>query len=171
LDVYSDRGAASRRLALRRPNRADAEAIRRLADDWEVATGLARVPHPYTLNDAHFFLDTVVPTDAVWILENAHSGEPVGVAGLTPLIDSMELGYWLGREFWGQGFATEAASTILDYAFGARITSKVIAGYFADNLRSARVLEKLGFQITGESLRFCLARGRKVRHYDMLLTR
>jgi RimJ/RimL family protein N-acetyltransferase len=164
---------ASRRLTLRKPNRADAQAIRRLADDWEVASGLARVPHPYTLSDAHFFLETVVPREAVWILENARSGEPVGVAGLTPLNQAgyMELGYWLGRAFWGQGLATEAARTILDYTFGARIASKIAAGYFADKLRSERVLRKLGFQITGESTRSCLPRGKKLRYHDMLLTR
>jgi RimJ/RimL family protein N-acetyltransferase len=83
----------------------------------------------------------------------------------------MELGYWLGRAFWGQGLATEAASTILDYAFGARIASKIAAGYFADNLRSERVLRKLRFQISGESTRLCLARGKKLRYHEMLLTR
>jgi RimJ/RimL family protein N-acetyltransferase len=118
-------------------------------------------------------LDQIVPKELAWIVQHAGSGEMLGVAGLTPHADTgnMELGYWLGREFWGQGFATEAANLVLDYAFGTGLASEVTAGYFADNLRSARVLRKLGFQFAGESLRLCLAEGRELRHYDMLLTR
>jgi RimJ/RimL family protein N-acetyltransferase len=164
---------SSQRLTLRRPNRDDAEAIRRLADDWEVARRLARVPHPYTLDDALFFLDQIVPKELAWIVQHAGSGEMLGVIGLTPHVDAgnMEFGFWLGREFWGRGFATEAANVVLDHAFGAGLTSEVTACCFADNLPSARVLRKLRFQITGESLRLCLAVGRELRHYDMLLTR
>ena len=164
---------SSQRLTLRRPNRNDAEAIRRLADDWEVARRLARVPFPYTLDDALFFLDQIVPKELAWIVQHAGSGDVLGVADLTPHADAdrMELGYWLGREFWGRGFATEAANVVLDYAFGAVRASEITAGCFVDNIRSARVLGKLGFRIAGESLRLCLAEGRELRHYDMLLTR
>ena len=164
---------SSQRLTLRRPNRDDAESIRRLADDWEVARRLARVPFPYTLDDALFFLDQIVPKELAWIVQHAGSGDVLGVAGLTPHADTgnMELGYWLGREFWGQGFATEAASVVLDYAFGAGLAPEITAGCFADNIRSARVLTKLGFRIAGESLRLCLAEGSELRQYDLLLRR
>ena len=164
---------SSQRLTLRRPNRNDAEAIRRLADDWEVARRLARVPFPYTLDDALFFLDQIVPKEPTWIVQHASSGDVLGVAGLTPHADAgnMELGYWLGREFWGRGFATEAANVVLEHAFGAGLASEITAGCFADNIRSARVLAKLGFRIAGESLRLCLAEERELRHYDLLLTR
>ena len=163
----------SRRLILRRPHKKDADTIQALANDWEVAKRLARVPYPYTLEDALFFLDEIVPKELVWIVQNSESREMVGVAGLTPHKDaeSLELGYWLGREFWGHGFATEAAKVVLDYAFSAPSTSVVTAGCFTDNFRSFRVLRKLGFQITGESLRLCLAERRELPHHDMALTR
>ena len=66
---------SSQRLTLRRPNRDDAESIRRLADDWEVARRLARVPFPYTLDDALFFLDQIVPKEPAWIVQHAGSGD------------------------------------------------------------------------------------------------
>jgi ribosomal-protein-alanine N-acetyltransferase len=161
----------SRRLILRTPRKEDAGTIAALANDWEVASRLTRLPHPYTLEDAVFFLEEIVPTELVWTIESAR--EIVGVAGLTPDADAgtLELGYWLGRAFWGQGFGTEAAGIVLDYAFGLAATSVVTAGCFTDNVRSLRVLRKLGFAIKGESLRFCLAQQRELPHYDMALTR
>jgi RimJ/RimL family protein N-acetyltransferase len=163
----------SQRLILRSPHKDDAEGIQRLANDREVAMGLARVPYPYTLKDALFFLDKIVPKEFAWIVQHASSERMLGVIGLTPYkdADNIELGFWLGREFWGRGFATEAAKVVLDYAFSSNCTSVVTAGCFIDNFRSLRVLTKLGFQITGESLRLGLAKGSELPHYEMLLTR
>ena len=163
----------SRRLILRTPRKEDAGTIAALANDWEVARRLTRLPHPYTLEDAVFFLEEIVPNELVWTIESSAAREIAGVAGLTPDADAgtLELGYWLGRAFWGHGFGTEAAGIVLDYAFGLAATSVVTAGCFTDNFRSLRVLRKLGFAIKGESLRFCLAQQTELPHYDMALTR
>jgi RimJ/RimL family protein N-acetyltransferase len=180
----------SRRLVLRAPCKDDAGAIAALANDWEVARRLTRLPHPYTLEDAVFFLEEIVPKELVWIIES--SAELVGVAGLTPDAEhdpekwepvfgkrscsnkdrgSVELGYWLGRAFWGHGYATEAAGLVIDYAFDRADAILVTAGCFTDNVRSLRVLRKLGFAIKGESLRFCMAQQRELPHYDLTLAR
>jgi RimJ/RimL family protein N-acetyltransferase len=161
----------SPRLVLRIPRKEDAGAIAALANDWEVARRLTRLPHPYTLEDAVFFLEEIVPKELVWIIEN--SAELLGVAGLTPDADTgaLELGYWLGRAFWGHGFATEAAGLAIGYAFDRAGASIVTAGCFTDNVRSLRVLRKLGFAIKGESLRFCMAQQRELPHYDLALAR
>jgi len=163
----------SRRLILRTPRKEDAGTIAALANDWEVAGRLTRLPHPYTLEDAVFFLEEIVPHELVWIIERAGSRDMLGVAGLTPdqAAQTVELGYWLGRAFWGHGFATEAAGLVLDYAFGVAAAAVVTAGCFTDNHRSLRVLHKLGFAIKGESLRFCMAKQRELPHYDLALPR
>jgi RimJ/RimL family protein N-acetyltransferase len=163
----------SPRLVLRTPRKEDAPAIAALANDWEVASRLTRLPHPYTLEDAAFFVEEIVPRELVWLIEDAGSRAMLGVAGLTPEEDaqSFELGYWLGRAFWGHGFATEAAGLLLDHAFGRAGALIVTAGCFIDNVRSLRVLRKLGFAITGQSLRFCMAQQRELPHYDLALTR
>ena len=72
----------SPRLVLRAPRKEDAGAIAALANDWEVARRLTRLPHPYTLEDAVFFLEEIVPKELVWIIESP--AELLGVAGLTP---------------------------------------------------------------------------------------
>jgi RimJ/RimL family protein N-acetyltransferase len=148
------------RLHLRTPMPADAPAIVQLVGDRDVARQLARVPHPYGPDDARFFLDQVVPTEWVWAVTRRASGDLIGMAGLTPVPDqAAELGTWLGRPHWGQGFVTEAARAVLGYGFGALGLSEVAAGHFVDNPASGRVLAKLGFVEIGRGELGCLATG------------
>jgi [ribosomal protein S5]-alanine N-acetyltransferase len=164
---------SSHRVYLRKPCADDASAIQAIANDWEVAKRLARLPHPYTLNDAVFFMNEVAPNEFTWIVQDFNSREVLGLIGLTPHaeVEDIELGYWLGRRFWGKGLCTEAVKLVLDFAFAPGGASKVAAGCFTDNVRSLGVLRKFGFHSTGESSRFCLAQGKELAHYDMLLTR
>lgn len=60
--------------------------------------------------------------------------------------DSAELGYWIGEEYWGRGFATEAAEPLIKIAFEIYGVKQLYASYRIDNPASGRVLEKLGFK-------------------------
>ena len=162
---------ASVRLALRRPVLADAEAIAGMANDWEVARWMSRLPHPYTAADGAHFVEHIASREADWAITNRDGGALLGVIGLAPHADRVEFGYWLGRAHWHRGIATEAGRTVLSHAFGAAGLTRVVSGCFDGNGRSSRVLEKLGFAVTGQSRRFCLARGEDVPHVDMALTR
>lgn len=152
------------RLRLRRPDERDVDAIVRLADDWEVARRLRRLPHPYTRDDARFFLHEIVPAEWVWAIEDAGTGALFGMVGLTPSDDgcSAELGYWLGRAHWGQGLATEAASAVVDHAREGLRLRTLTSGHFVDNPPSGRVLAKLGFSTSGHGLLLCMALGREL---------
>jgi RimJ/RimL family protein N-acetyltransferase len=69
--------------------------------------------------------------------------------------EDREVTYWLGREFWGRGLATQALQQLLQ-----RVTVRpILARAAADNLGSIRVLEKCGFKITGKDKGFALGRG------------
>ena len=69
------------------------------------------------------------------------------------------MGYWIAREHWGRGFATEAATALLAIADTLGI-ERLEASYFSDNPASGRVLEKLGFKPTGlRAPRYSCARG------------
>ncbi|MFC7292135.1 GNAT family N-acetyltransferase [Hirschia litorea] len=74
-----------------------------------------------------------------------------------------ELGYWLGQKHWGKGLATEAGNAVLDWAKAALDADTFVAGHFADNPASGRVLTKLGFARVGKENEtkpmFSLARG------------
>lgn len=140
------------RLVLRAPRRADAEAIARLADDRRIAVNTARIPHPYSVDDAAQFIAAI----------NRGSGEtaflitldraPIGVCSIDPRDNGAELGYWLGTPCWGRGYATEAARAVIDYAFGTLVLEALQAGARVSNPASRRVLEKCGFQWTGVQL-------------------
>lgn len=149
------------------------ETICNLANDGEVVRRLGRLPFPYRAEDALFFLDQIVPHELVWIIEKQDDCNVVGIIGLTPRDDvgKVELGYWLGRQFWELGFATEAAKMVLNYAFGPASLPEIISGCFDDNVRSARVLNKLGFNIVSKSMRSCLAEGKELPHLDARLSR
>ncbi len=152
------------RITLRSPAFDDASRLAALAADFEVAKNLARMPHPYSLEDAQGFLGRVAhkraPADCALFIDHAEHGligcigfhhEP---AGLWP-----EFGYWIARDHWGHGYATEAAALALGWG-AERGLRAATAGHFADNPASGRVLEKAGFLYTGDvEARPCLARG------------
>ncbi len=150
------------RLHLRRPVERDAEAIIAIAGDWEIARRLARMPHPYTRHDLRFFLDHVVPNEPTWAILWRETGRLIGIMGLAPDADarSAELGYYIARDFWGRGVATEAARAIIELAFESFGYVKLTSAYHADNPASGRVLAKLGFAIVGTANRPCLADGK-----------
>lgn len=161
------------RLVLRRPNDGDVDAIVSIVGNWEVARRLARVPHPYGLADARFFLERVVPAEWVWAVTLQGSDELMGAIGLTPEegMDTAELGYWLSPGHWGRGITTEAARAVVSFGFNTLGLPCVTSGYFEDNPPSGRVLEKLGFIESGRAMRPCLAVGGDVPSVRMQLPR
>jgi ribosomal-protein-alanine N-acetyltransferase len=87
-----------------------------------------------------------------WAVIERESGLMAGEAGLFPLAEDrrdIALGYALGVDFWGRGYATEAGSAVLDEAFGSLGLKRVVAITRATNFRSRRVLAKLGFNAQG----------------------
>lgn len=152
------------RLVLRRPDARDIAPIMAIVGDWEVVRRLTRVPHPYHETDARFFLNTVVPNEWVWAITLRESRELVGMVGLTPEAapDTAELGYYVARDQWGYGIATEAAGLIVHYGIHSLGLRRITSGHFVDNPASGRVLGKLGFVETGRSERLCLAIGSTV---------
>jgi RimJ/RimL family protein N-acetyltransferase len=89
-----------------------------------------------------------------WPLFRISDDAPVGCAGLRPVPgsdDTLELGFHLRPEHWGQGFATEAARAVVAYAFTTVGARTLVAGHHPENLASRRVLEQLGFRHTGDA--------------------
>lgn len=149
------------RLILRPPVDDDIAAIVAIAGDFEIASRVARVPYPYTENDARFFLDAIVPPDCVWAVT---TGDPLAMIGMIGLhldrgAGRAELGYYFARDRWGRGYATEAAGAVAAYGIGLLGPGTLTAGYFIDNPASGRVLAKIGFIETGPEMNECLATG------------
>lgn len=153
----------TRRLALRSPAAQDVSRLATLANDPDIARMTLRMPHPYSSEDAESFILAVAGQDpsraATFLIEHEDHG-PVGVIGLFEDKDpAPEVGYWIGRPFWGRGYATEALEAALVWASKRWRRRALVAGHFADNAASGRVLEKAGFLYTGEVRKgFSLAR-------------
>jgi RimJ/RimL family protein N-acetyltransferase len=140
------------RLTLRAPCRRDAKAIARFANDRRVAENTARIPHPYTIDDAEHFIAAVnrQPGEATFVI--LLDDELTGVCGVEARDSGVEIGYWLGVPYWGGGYATEAVRAVIDHAFGDLGHDALQAGARVSNPASRRVLEKCGFQWTGVGL-------------------
>jgi len=155
--------ARTDRLLLRPGWAEDAPALARAIADEQIVRNLATAPWPYALKDAEAFLasprDPVMPS---FLITERTDGEPriVGSCGLGRRPSgAVELGYWIARPHWGQGFATEAARALIEIARALKLP-RLEGSHFVDNPASGRVLEKLGFVPTGLSAnRYSCARG------------
>jgi ribosomal-protein-alanine N-acetyltransferase len=145
------------RLLLRELRRDDARAIAERAGDRRVARFLVQVPSPYPISLAARWIDGRV---AWWkggrgaTLAIARRDAPdalLGTASLRryPRDRRAELGYWLGADAWGNGYATEAARAIVDWGFRELDLHRVYAQVLSGNVASCRVLEKLGMEREG----------------------
>lgn len=111
-----------------------------------------------------------------WAIE--HAGRFVGVIGLDEIqwqmlacrVDRAEVGYWLATERWNQGFATEAAISVMTFGFDTVGLHKLTIGCFAENIGSRRVIEKCGFRLIGRREDDVYRDGRWHAHlrYEML---
>ena len=151
----------SRRLTFRELRESDAERIAYLAGDWDIARMTARIPYPYSEPQAHEWLRGIEPGEFVRAIEL--KGELIGAVGYMPASDgSAEIGYWIGRPWWGKGYATEAAQALIRYCFGPAGFSRLTCCHSIDNPASARVIAKLGFRRLGPAKAWCEARGAEI---------
>ena len=139
------------RLRLRRLQASDAALIAPLVNDWQVARWTSHIPHPYTEEMAVEFIaaQAEAPDNGsrVFAILTKDDDTLIGCVGLHRDSGSHhgELGYWVGRKFWGNGYASEAVRAVVDYAFNELNLAELEAGAVPVNKASHRVLAKAGF--------------------------
>ena len=132
----------------------DIERLAQIANDVDVARYMAdRFPHPYTLEDARFWVRLQQGLTAIDNFAIEANGELVGGIGMDPLEGERRVGamfgYWLGRAYWGRGVATAAVAAFTDYALNKRGFIRLEAAIYAPNVASIRVLKKCGYTCEG----------------------
>lgn len=145
--------AVTERLLLRPGWIEDAPELAVAIGHREVARNLARAPWPYDRADAETFLG--LPADPLrprFLICLRDSNRIVGGIGLDSGEVEAELGYWIARDHWGRGYATEAGQAVLALADESLRLPRLRARRATDNARSANVLRKLGFRSTGKSV-------------------
>jgi 8-oxo-dGTP diphosphatase len=165
------------RLTLRPLVAADAPALHRLINDWDVTRTLAVVPFPYPRELADEWIaladEQIAAGTAYHVAITGTEGEQellVGGVGLRIAEDkrSGSLGYWVGRRFWGHGVATEAAGRLARWALANLHLELLVASVATDNPASAAVLRRIGFRQVGEGVQNFASRGGKqtVLHFE-----
>jgi [ribosomal protein S5]-alanine N-acetyltransferase len=140
------------RLLLRPFELADAPDVQRLAGDRAVAAGTLTIPHPYPDGAAEAWIASHEGRDAApFAIERRDDEALLGAVGLDvePDHSRAELGYWIGKPYWGNGYATEAARAVVRYAFESLHLHRVYAHHFVGNPASGRVLQKIGMAYEG----------------------
>jgi [ribosomal protein S5]-alanine N-acetyltransferase len=132
----------------------DIEQLAQIANDKDVARYMAdRFPHPYTEEDARFWISLHRECETLNNFAIEVNGVVAGGIGMDPLEGERRLGaqfgYWLGREYWGKGIATAACAAFTDYVLNERAFLRLEASVYAPNQASMRVLEKCGYTCEG----------------------
>lgn len=164
------------RLILRPWHLEDAEDLYTYARDPEVGPPAGWPPHT-SVEYSREIIRTVFSAPETYAVCFKKDGKPIGSIGLhrndlAEREDEYELGYWLGKPFWGQGLIPEAARRLLRHAFEDLGMARIWCGYYDGNTRSRRVMDKLGFvyQRTTEGLELHMLGEIRTGH-SMLLTR
>lgn len=138
------------RLYLRPPKRGDAAALQRLISVREVAVNLGSVPWPYPRGGAADWISRTTP-GVQFLITRRDEGELLGNISLVreDAHGRAELGYWVGVEHWGRGYATEAVRAIVDHGFTTHQLRRIFARVYGRNAASARVCQKAGLVYEG----------------------
>lgn len=156
IEGRADRMIETNRLTLRLFQDCDAQRVAELCNNYNIFKNTLYLPYPYTIKDAsswinhhqkHFREDKIYElaiTDMV-------SGKLYGAIALSNHhhFNHGELAYWIGEEYWGRGYATEAARAVIQFAFHEKQYQKVFARCFSSNPASGKVLEKIGMKNEG----------------------
>ncbi len=162
------------RLILKLPVLQDAGRIQTLAGDLRISKVTLNIPHPYPDGAAEKFIEEIEngmrnTTRYTFALYQKTDSILVGMIGLGlhKEHERAELGYWIGVDYWGKGFATEAAKEVIRFGFEDLNLNKIYASYFAFNPASGRVQEKAGMKQEGMFREHILKDG---RYIDMVYT-
>ena len=154
------------RLVLRPFVPGDAAEVHRIVSDREIAANTAHIPHPYPDGMALEWIERVTARwatgeSAVFAATERGAGRIVCAAGLEiePPHRRGELGYWVAREFWNCGYASEAARAVVAFGFRELGLNRVAAHHYARNPASGRVMQKIGMKWEGRMRKHVLKWG------------
>lgn len=142
----------TKRLILRPWEDADAEALYAYASDPDVGPAAGWPVHTSVKMSREVIRD-VLQAPETYAVVLRETGEPMGSIGLVkprlqdikPSDHALELGYWIGKPYWGRGLIPEAARALIDHAFDDLGCDQLWCAFYEGNAKSARAQEKLGF--------------------------
>jgi len=146
---------ATARLVLRPFVRADAPRVQELAGAREIADTALNMPHPYPDGAAEAWIATHAQAFAegkgLTLAVALKNDLLIGCVslGISPRHRHAEIGYWIGKDYWGKGHCTEAAFEIVRFGFERLGLHRVFGECLRRNPASARVMQKIGMSYEG----------------------
>lgn len=147
---------STERLILRPFELSDAEDVRLLAGEFAIADTTLHVPHPYEDGMAEAWISTHASKYdsgelAAFAIVRKFDLVLLGAIGISISRQNCQgdLGYWIGVPYWNQGYCTEAAACVVDFAFSTLGLHKVTAHHLTRNPASGRVMQKIGMTKEG----------------------
>lgn len=144
------------RLLLRLFKKSDAADVSVLCNNYNLYKNTLYLPYPYSQEDALNWIENHSEnynSNRIYefAITDKVTGNLYGAIALTnnQNFNNGEIAYWVGEDYWGNGFATESAKAILEFAFLKKQYHKVFARYFNSNPASGRVMQKLGMKKEG----------------------
>ena len=161
------------RLIIKSPELEDVDTMVALVNNWEITKWLSNVPYPYLQSDGISFVKRSKQKHETGSSYNYlvfFQDTLVGGVGLSLQKNGIyDLGYWVGKQYWDQGIATEASYALLSFGFDSLKQTKIQAGYFDGNDASAGVLKKLGFVSHGRTKLFSKSQNQVMCDHMMYL--
>lgn len=146
----------TKRLVLRLFEKSDATTVTKLCNNYNIYKNTLYLPYPYSIEDAlswieHHLDNFIIDRSYEFAITDKESGQLYGAIALSNnhKFKHGEIAYWVGEEYWGNGYATEAAQAILHFAFDEKQYHRVFARFFRSNPASGRVMEKIGMKQEG----------------------
>lgn len=145
------------RLILRKFEQSDSLEVERLAGEKAIALMTLNVPYPYLSGMGSDWISTHELgwkdrsriSYAITLSENDHLVGAISLVSKSK--KETELGYWIGKDYWGNGYCTEAAEKLLEFAFLELGLTRVTARHLAINPASGSVMKKCGMEMCGTS--------------------
>ena len=162
------------RLLLRGLTAQDVPEIQLLAGDREIAETTLSIPHPFEVEMAEQYVEGKISLyesgkGVCFAVILVGTDVLVGVITLKNIDQAhknAEVGYWIGKDYWNNGYATEAAVAVIDHGFGERSLQRIYAHCLSRNPSSGKVLSKLGMTHEGR-LRQHILKGNEFEDVDL----
>ena len=156
-------------LIIKKPEKKDISSLVKELNNWNISKWLVEVPYPYSINDANYWIKKTQEDEFSFniYLKNNLIG---GISLSKKLGDTKwELGYWIGEEYWGNGYAIEACENLIQYFFTNTSNHQIYASHMKDNIKSKKIILTLGFKEVGVGRKYSISRQEDVEDINYQL--
>ena len=149
-------------LIIKKPSEKHLKSLIKELNNWNISKWLIEVPYPYSIDDAKYWVKKTKQDQ--YSLNIYLKNKLIGGVSLTNQRENSkwELGYWIGEEYWGNGYAIEACENLISYFFSNTNNSIIYASHMKDNIKSKKIIINLGFKLGGSGKKFSISRNEMV---------